>query len=359
MKIKGNKQKKWAAGRVAAPLLAFALTAAAVTLAPVLDGEARAVDFDKACSLDIEPGSPDLAEDLAKAGIKIDLYKVAKAVPVPGHDTYTYGLEDAYTGLMIPEQPTNEDWKGLSQQAAAIALEGQAPTRDGLAVDEKVEGLESGLYLVIARGAGMPEDGYVARTEDENGSEIITTLAQSDEYSYSFLPELVSLPGKEADEEGNASTADPGEWLYDMEITLKPRRDVRYGALEIVKQLTSYETKDPATFVFQVEAFLGEGEGERIVFSDVVSISFTAPGQKKEVIHKLPVGARVKVTEVYSGAVYTPVTAPEQTTVIEANQVVQTAFTNDYNDTYHGGGSVRNQFVYAADQWGWTQIGDE
>ena len=353
MKIEGNNQKKQALCK-AAPLIAFALTVLAVLTAPAPSAEARAVDFDKECSLEVEPGSPELAEDLAKAGIRLDLYKVADAAPVPGYDTYAYSLREAYRSLEIPEYPSNEDWKALSQQAAAIALDG-TPDIPDIPVEDKKTGLENGLYLVIARGSDVPESGYVVRTKGEDGGETITTLARTNEYVYSFLPELISLPGKEADAEGNVATSNPGAWIYDMEITLKPEQDIRYGSLEIVKQLTSYETKDPATFVFQVEAVLGG----QTVYSDVVSVTFTKPGQKSVLLDKIPVTAQVKVTEVYSGAVYSPVTEAEQNTVIEANQTVQTAFTNDYDETNKGGGSVTNRFEYAADQWGWTQIGDE
>lgn len=353
MKINGKDQKKKAPGRGIAPLLAFALTVLAVLAAPALNGEAKAVDFNKDCSLKVNPGSPDLAEDLAKAGIMIDLYKVADAAPVAGYDTYTYQMTDAYKGIEIPEYPGNDDWKALSQKAAAIALNGK-PDIEGVPVDQPQTGLKSGLYLVIARGSDVPEEGYVVRTKGEDGSETVTTLARTNEYVYSFLPELVSLPGKEA-VDGNVATSNPGDWIYDMEITLKPEQALRYGSLEIVKQLDTYETKDPATFVFQVEAVLGG----QTVYSDVVSLTFTEPGQKSVLLDRIPVSAQVKVTEVYSGAVYTPTTAAEQNTVIEANRTVQTAFTNDYDDTHKGGGSVTNRFTYAADQWGWTQVGDE
>ena len=60
-----------------------------------------------------------------------------------------------------------------------------------------------------------------------------------------------------------------------MTVTLKPERSERYGSLEIVKTLQTYETKDPATCVLQVEATLGEGESAQKVYSDVVSLSFT------------------------------------------------------------------------------------
>lgn len=162
------------------------------------------------------------------------------------------------------------------------------------------------------------------------------------------------MPSKEA-VDGEINTANPGDWLYDVSVTLKPERDVRYGDLEIVKTLQSYETDDPATFVFQVEAVLN---GQN-VYSNVVTISFTEAGQKSVVIEDLPVGAEVTVKEVYTGAVYTVVTADTQTAVIPANDVVSVAFTNGYDNTDRDGGVVINQFDYNADSgWGWTKVTD-
>ena len=66
-------------------------------------------------------------------------------------------------------------------------------------------------------------------------------------------------------------------WVYDVETQLKPDPAPRYGDLEIIKTLSSYnQTFGPAFFVFSVEA---ERNGKN-VYSDVVSINFTEPGIK-------------------------------------------------------------------------------
>ncbi len=63
------------------------------------------------------------------------------------------------------------------------------------------------------------------------------------------------------------------------------------------------------------------------------------------------------VKEVYTGAVYTVVTADTQTAVIPANDVVSVAFTNGYDNTDRDGGVVINQFDYNADSgWGWMKV---
>lgn len=346
-----NKKKQRWFGCLAA---AFFVVFGAVFGMLLPDRAAQAVDFDKACSLTIIPGGGEFAEDLAAADLVIDLYQVAKAAPVSGYDTYTYEFTGDFSKLSISEHPSDGEWKELSGKAAEIALKGGVPTVVAAPAFEPVENLGSGLYLAIARGKGIED--YIVTTENEDGKQMLATVAYSDEHIYTMLPALVSLPGKEAGEDGSQETSGSGEWLYHMETALKLEQSPRYGSLEIVKRLASYETKDPATFVFEVEAVLKD----KVVYSDVVSLSFTEPGEKKVLLEKLPVGAQVTVTEVYSGAVYKPTSSAEQTVVIEAEKAVWTVFDNDYNETNKGGGSVTNRFDYSPDSgWGWTKITDE
>ena len=66
------------------------------------------------------------------------------------------------------------------------------------------------------------------RATDETGASAGTaTIANSHTYKYTFAPELVSLPTKEANETGVISTGNPGDWIYDAHVTLKPSQDVR------------------------------------------------------------------------------------------------------------------------------------
>ena len=164
----------------------------------------------------------------------------------------------------------------MAQETAKIALEGKRPVVEGAPSNTSMENLKCGLYLVIARGAGM--EAYTTENAGEEGEALLGTLADSEHYRYTFLPVLVSIPGKEgAGEALGGNTADAGPWLYQMEVLLKSSRQDRYGSLEIVKTLQSYETKEPATFVFSVEA-VKDGE---VVYSNVVSFTFEEAGQKE------------------------------------------------------------------------------
>lgn len=362
---KKRQNRKQPLGGAWKPLAVLALAAGVVLAAPGMDGAARAVDFDRACTLEVAPGNGEVLEDLSQAQVVVDLYKVADAEEVPGQDTYSYKALPPYEALDLADITDNARWKELSQEAAAVALSGQTPTAEGLGTDgEKSGSLEAGLYLVVARGADEPD--YIAEITTEEaegegqgeGETLIATIAHSDNYVYTFLPELVSLPGKppvEGEDGPVYGTANPGAWIYDMEVVLKPSQSVRYGSLEIEKVLRTYETSGPATFVFSVEAVLRG----RTVYSDVVSLSFTEPGRRSVVLDRIPVGAQVTVEEVYSGASYSLETERVVSTVIEAQETSVAAFTNDYDGRGAKGGAVTNHFEYETEAgWTWTQTPD-
>ena len=160
-------------------LLAALVLAAGMCIAEPLAGTAAALEADAegfvagSCSLTVYPEDPhkgeadSFGEDLAGAGVVVDLYRVARAVKTPGYDTYHYELSSVYSSLDIPgytgeegqpgQQPV--DWKALAQQAAAIALDGNAPDTpvegSGAPAGTRIEDLDAGLYLLVARGGSM------------------------------------------------------------------------------------------------------------------------------------------------------------------------------------------------------------
>lgn len=254
--------------------------------------------------------------------------------------------------------------------------------------------LQQGLYLLIARGRDM--EAYIAKeyavkapdtdTEAEGTDspgrlpereEKIATVAHTDRYVYTFAPRLISLPTKAPDADGKVSTANNGDWIYNPTVYLKPEQHLRYGYLEIVKDLLGYESfagqSEEAVFVFQVEATLNGVS----VYSDVKTMIFTGAGEQRVLIDKIPVGATVTVTEVYSGAsytlekieqgyhaveaypdssiVYTPAgnidTREVTGAVIEANRVVSVKFTNNYDHRQTGGHGVINHYEYGENGW--------
>ena len=183
---------------------------------------------------------------------------------------------------------------------------------------------------------------------------------QSPSSIYTFTPYLLSLPNHYY-QDGQKDI-----WVYDVTAGLKPGQEDRYGDLEIDKTLISYNASlGEATFVFSIEA---EKDG-KIVYSDVVSVVFDGTGTKSIVIRNLPAGAKVTVTEVYSGASYERTTEESQTVEIAADSIAKTAFENEYNHQMNGGTSVVNHFAYTVPEeksgstrrestWDWEQQTD-
>lgn len=334
--------------RVACMALAFCL------ILPIPSRSFAAEQFDtgRPCSLTVRgANSAELPADLAAAGIVVDLYQVASAVPTDDREAFTFQLTQPFEQLQLKNNMSASQWHGQSQKAAGIALNagtagGVRPLRENTAAGTRIENLDAGLYLMVARG--KDSGNYV----DTNADGDLVTTARSDGYTYTFLPELVSLPGRTPD------TPDSGKWIYDMEIVLKMQweEDRQYGSLRIVKRLEGYDgSHGPAVFVFDVEAWL---DG-RNVCSNVVTMVFDRPGEEKLLVEGIPVGATVTVTEVYSGACYTLVTEQDRTVTIDTvENVPEVSFTNRHNGHPNGGHGITNHFRYGADGWKLEQVYD-
>lgn len=252
--------------------------------------------------------------------VEIDLYRVA-SVDAGGR----YTALDGYSSLQKDLSSVNaataaQQWEEMAKAAQEIALSGtEAAAVSGFEfragaeeAARTVSGLKTGLYLVAAKEA------------------------VTDEYIYPFLPCLVALPGNDYTPGG-----DSDEWLYTVHVGLKPGQENRYGDLEIIKTLNSYNaTLGGASFVFQVEA-----EKDGVVYSDVVSMAFDRPGTKSvKITGKIPAGAQVTVTEVYSGTGYQAVSGLTQTAAIAADRSAAVSFVNEYGGGLNGGSSVVNHF---------------
>lgn len=383
MKDERNVRHSRAAGRKWQPVAILLAAVLMVLSVPFGSRAVHAVDWEADCSLKVIPGGSDMAEDLEKANVKIDLYRVADAIPVPGYDTYDWEIKEPFSAITIDKKIDNEGWKKLAQQAADIVL-GTAP--DGKkewdpsatagAIDDSLKildnepnqeiSLDAGLYLIIARGSNITE--YAGTVTDETtGTTGTVTIAKSRGFKYSFSPELISIPTKDADENGIINTANPGDWIYKPEVMLKPKQEVNLGPLKIIKNLEDYAQrektsdgqsriiKDPATFIFKVVVYEDDTKAE-VVFQDYVSIVFDAYGSKSAMINDLPAGSFAEVTEEYSGRVYTIETSPKTATIVaegEEDAPATVEFTNSYTDNEPGGGSVTNRFSYGEND-GWT-----
>lgn len=425
-----SMKKKWIC-----LLTALALAVGVCVAEPMASGAAALELTPGSCAMTIYPRdtrTADLFEgDLDDLDIVLDLYKVADAVKRPGYDIYSYRFDPngLYKDLSVSAEPTAEEWRSLAQSAGKIALTPAAdgtgapqdsPEEAGVGIKEKIEGLDPGLYLVIARNSGVTDiDRYKIAIQ---GSDNIATIANSDEYTYIFSPELISVPMRGEDgtldvssnsptgEDGPMTgmseahhTYDPDRWVYDVNVYLKPVRVKRYGSLVIGKKLRVYESEEevlneadkPAgqnekvTFVFRAEWTQKDENGNDVPGSRVGSITFDSATdrEKKILIDRIPIGTDITVTEIYSGAsyreeggaytrnvrvagadIYKGVAVLDETgrvtTVISEleNPVEElepsVSFTNTYDGRQKKGFGIDNEFEYDENgNWKWIKDG--
>lgn len=315
---------------------AGALTLAAITVLSAAGLSsvygALGVETDEKCSLTFTLDDTEFAE-LRDLEIPVDVYKVADITEEAVYDTTNY-TDFADLGLEKVSSTTSaEEWAQMAEKAMkTVEDKGIASTADVKVTESTgvINNLETGMYLVQAE------------------------TVQTREYTYDFTPYLVSLPNNYYYKENQDDA-----WVYDVTTGMKPQQTLRYGDLEIVKDLTEYNAslKD-ALFVFQVE---GTRHGEK-VYSDVVSIKFNQAGEKSVLVKDLPAGTVVTVKEVYAGGSYSNTSGDTQETVIVAEGVTDNpasvSFTNTYNGKLIPGTGIVNHIEIENGNWDWKQWSD-
>lgn len=294
---------------------------------------ALGIETDRKCSVTFQVDGDLESEfaELAGIDIPVKVYKVADV-----SESGKYMALDGFESLdleSVTSETTAAEWEEKAAKATQILEETQAPaTAEGL--------IQNGSGTIRDLSAGM----YLAAAQE----------VKSETYAYKFTPYLISLPN-------NYNGTGNDDWVYDVTAGLKPGREDLFGKLVIDKTLTSFNASlGKATFVFQIE---GVRDGES-VYSDVVSIVFDGAGTKSVVIDKIPAGAEVTVTEIYSGASYELTSSPSQTVKIQASEEgeegkeAHVSFTNDYNEKMNGGASVVNHFINNDGSWSVEQQPD-
>lgn len=317
------------------------LGACALTLAVTLSGlalprayAAKAVDVNKECSIEFnlqnsvydaatENKDAEKAEDFAELNtlpVQVHLYLVAD-IKETGAYTETEGFEDLKLD-QISDKTTAEQWAEKAAKARELiesevepAAETAVTLKDGKG---EVRGLATGMYLIVADEVKTPY------------------------FTYSFKESLISLPNN------YWYNSQSDEWIYNLTgknaVGLKPDREERKGDLVINKTLTSYNaTVGGATFVFHVNVEKRDGT----VTNNVYKMEFNGAGNDKLIINDLPAGAKVTVTEAYTGASYKQVPDEDQKTTIiaqeEEGNPVSVSFVNEYNGGQNGGTGIVNR----------------
>ena len=291
-----------------------------------------------------------LKEDLLKANVVVDLYKVADAEADESFETFNYTMvEDFYPAesdsdevkdaLTIKSDPTNDDWDAMAE-AAADKIAGVAPAASfpmNEAGEASQNGLADGLYLVVAHGEGQDP-----------------LYAASSMYGYRFLPILVALPGKARDDSGAIRTDDSyGAWLTNVSIVLKPSQEPLYGSLRIQKTVDNFYG-EPATFVFHIVST----DDSPFEYDNYASVYYTGGEPAETTATHIKAGTVVTVTEVYPGGRFEPVgeyqnispgkaiVADDQVT--DDNPIASVSFAN-HQITDIGGHGIENNFTLGED----------
>lgn len=132
-----------------------------------------------------------------------------------------------------------------------------------------------------------------------------------------------------------------------------------YGKAQIKKTLDSYnETLGGALFVFDVKAVLED----EVIFNDVFTADFKAPGTQTIDIGEFPVGTKITVEEVYSGSSYgLTVGDKQQNLTIQLNsegtgtENVLAEYLNTYDNKLVPGAGVRNHYERNNSSWTGSQ----
>lgn len=307
-----------------------------------------------------DPESQSFGE-LAEADIEVNLYRVAD-IDAYGSYTALSGFQEL--GLEDPDYRETDEkwWKETAEKAAEILGIPFFGGGEQAPEEETVPMVNPDKSLIISGGTGT--------VEVENGLYLVWAKPMlTDEYRYTFLPYLISLP------HNDYAFTGIDRWEHDVTAGLKPRQERRYGDLVVRKKLEEWESGlGTAFFVFEVEARkdLDHDGAAEIVYSNVLSLRFDGTGEKSALAEHIPAGAAVTVREVYSGGSYEVSGSVMETTVINATdkEEGETAaesqeekpsevfFANHYNNKVIPATAVVNHFTAGENGWVWEKRPD-
>ena len=184
----------------------------------------------------------------------------------------------------------------------------------------------------------------ITKTSTTNGYQYTVTVTGGANSANATL-KLLSSKIKNAAQLGNNEVISNS-----LEVTYK------LGTITISKTIQHYETSNPVTFVYSVDAV----KNSQTIYSDIVSITQETAGTKTTSLNDVPIGANITVREVYNGRWYT-LSTPDTVniTLTDQNNSQTASFTADYNYQGFGGGIGKmTNFSYDT-QSGWSATGED
>lgn len=363
--------------------LAVAATAvfSSISTAVATEPSAKA-DLTKAMSVTVNAndGAKEYIEKLTETDGKLvyDLYKVADVADKGSGIAFTLtsdfsDLTEGFKTVMdINGGADQKKFMHFAQDCLAKKFNdgdtvvAKSPAYEGRSLESK-EAVDPGMYLLVVRGTEADSTvvkNYAINSADssQEGSaqDGLATVTKLGGYSFTCSPILFAAPNKA---EALATTADANEWIYDQTIVLKMIAEPENGSIIIDKKLTGYNPgAEDATFIFQVDVEFPAGTPYS---SEVYSTKFTEAGNESIQVDGIPYGAKVIVTEVYSGVAYECTSAKSQTInelerIESAAEIPHVAFENKYTDWQGGGGGITNHFTYVEGEggatWDWKKV---
>ena len=302
-------------------------------------------------------GDKELQKDLADAEAYVNLFKIADAVPEGNYEAFRYKYLDAYGSGYVPmpgvdDADAKEKWQEIARQAALKVESGDSgPTVGGGDFSEdtgynvKMSELEDGIYLAVIF-SHIP--GAYEWEKDESGSSTGSTTIKSARNEYTFKPQLIALPSKAAVGDVIA-TSNPGAWLQDVTVVLKPEVKWQYGSIKITKSIQNFDGNQ-VTFTYYLAGTTPSGD----TWDNYAAITCTSSTGETTVTH-IPAGTKLTVTEIDPGAAYELVSGDTSEKTIIANSEVTAAFVNKWNGSGVRSSGIQNNFELTEDgDWKWT-----
>lgn len=305
----------------------------------------------------------------AEDAVVIDVYKIASATRNSHQLSYDYALVAPFGTEELNKALADGDWEALADGAAKVVSDTIATGGQSVLVNrhgelgEKIsldaDGDEGdGVWLVMPHGASKDPDSLVA---------------DSDLYTYSFNPIVVALPTKDGLDDSGALNSAYGNWIPDAEVTLKAEREDRLADLQINKIVddttSAAVSPEASTFVFHVVSVdengnVLKGDDGKALYENYTSVYYDGENAPEPaILHRLPVGIKVRVTEEYNGASFKLAAGETQSQEVEivGGQTAEVTFKNDSNNSGKRGHGIENQFKYDGESgdWPWTPKPDD
>jgi len=169
------------------------------------------------------------------------------------------------------------------------------------------------VYIAFPHNIGVTKDDYIKKSTD------YYSVASFDGNDFRFTPNLIFVVEE------------------DLPVTLKA---TALANLEIEKELESY-AGSPVTFVFEIK---DESQNSKVI--DYASLSFDNYGKKTAVVKNIPVGHKITVTEVYTGASYKVENGSVTIDSIVSKGKNGVSFKNNNDSDITKGNGADNRFEY-------------